>query len=170
MNLIHSKTSDQQSSTAQQGNRPHHPIVRAIKRSSVALAILAVLATFAVFVPPAHQAFAAGSPTIAFNYSTSPVTLAGQNFTPGSTVYLGTYQWVNGQWQLRSSDYVTAMPALCIWRLVSGNCHPAGSFTYTLPGNLNAYTCDNNGYGYSIFAYDYTTGWSNSLPVYECIH
>jgi hypothetical protein len=169
MNRIHGTSSDQQSTTTPQYNRPQHSIVRAIKRSSVALAILAVLATFAVFLPPAHQAFAAGGPSIAFNDATSPATLVGQNFTPGSTVYLGTYQWVNGQWQLRSSDYVTASRCYILQRL-SGTCSSVGTFTYTLPGNLNAYTCDNDGYGYSIYAYDYTTGWSNSLHVYGCVH
>jgi hypothetical protein len=170
MNGIYSNSSVQQSSTVTQSNRTHDRIVRAIKRSSVALAILALLATFAIFVPPAHQAFAAGSPTISFGYSGTSATLVGQNFTPGSTVYLGTYKYVNGQWQLRSSAYVTAGPAFCMTLIRLGGCAPAGTFTYTLPGNLNAYTCDNAGYGYSFFAYDYTTGWSNSLSVYECIH
>jgi hypothetical protein len=138
--------------------------MRAIKCSTLAIAILAVLATFAVFVPPAHRASAASSPYLSIQGdSSSGYTVVGQGFTPGATVYLGAYQSVNGQWQSVSGDSVTAAQcfvALYPYVHCTNNAAP-GTFTYKLPGTLNVGICS----PVSIFAYDYTRGWSNELQL-----
>jgi hypothetical protein len=154
-------------------------LIRAIKRSTLAIAILAVLATCAVFVPPAHHASAASAPYISFQYNSSTGTdnLVGQGFSPGQTVYLArfSYQYqcypslgCHLTWVQQSYDYTTA--AQCFVAYVpyvhcTNNVAP-GTFTYTLPGNLGLQPCS----GDMLRAYDYTYGWSNPVYTSNCIH
>jgi hypothetical protein len=136
-------------------------LLRAIRRSTLIVAILAVLATGAVFVPT-HHASAAGSPYISIQNTGSGYAVVGQGFTPGATVYLGKYQYLNGQWQLDGSDTVTASQCYMSFWPYAHCANTPGTFTYPLPGNMGAYVCDQAG----VFAYDYTLGWSNEADLY----
>jgi len=169
-------SSNHRPSRAANGYLLLHLMVRTIKRGALALAILVVLATSAAFVSPAHHASAASmhlfTPTIALRYTdTGNPMLVGSHFSPGETVYLGKYAWAGQNWLYLSSDSVVACG---VYVTIDAPCSP-GSFTYALPGNLNVYAAPNGGSPcsgngtYSIYAYDYTAGWSNSIDLASCI-
>jgi hypothetical protein len=154
-------------------------LIPAIKRSTLVVAILTALATSAVFVPPAHHASAAGSPSISLQYITgSGWAVVGQGFSPGKTVYLADYtqQWTcfyscYYQQVQKSYDNVTASQCFVVLYPYAhcGNNTAPGTFTYVIPGNLGSTICS----GDTVYAYDYTYGWSNPVTLYNsnaCIH
>ena len=143
-------------------------LIRAIKRSTLIVAILAVLATTGVFLPPAHHASAAGSPYLSLQYSSSGTAyLAGQGFSSGGSVFLEKLAVVNGQWQVVASDTVTASQCFVALFPYVHCTNTPGVFTYTGPGALQFYSCGNNYY----YAYDYRTATcSNAVDTYTCIN
>jgi hypothetical protein len=142
-------------------------LIRAIKRGTLAVAVLAVLATCAVFVPPAHRAAAASSPYLSLQYNsgTGYYYLAGQGFSQGKTVFLGMYKLINGQWQLEASDSVTAQPCYMSFFPFAHCTNNPGTFTYT-GGAVPIFYC---GGMVRYYAYDYNTAtWSNPLYPPAC--